>query len=118
MNDKFIYKDENEIVISNNQCELCFHYNDGKRSNICPIELLNQIINNDILCPKLLDKQQLNIGLFTREEIIEHYINIFGEDPTQKVINYDDMECIDILVNSIKKTIKNCNNVAIFLLSN
>ena len=106
MNDKFNYTNENEFIICNSQCELCFHYNNGERSSICPKEILNQIINNDILCPKLLDKQQLNTGLFTREEIIEHYINIFGEDPTQKVINYDDMECVDILINSIKNNQK------------
>ena len=48
--DKFTYY-EGEIKIVDCQCELCNHYNNGKRSDVCPVELLDKIIINEISCP-------------------------------------------------------------------
>lgn len=48
--DKFTYY-EGDIKIVDCICELCSHYNDGKRSNECPVELLDKIIINEIRCP-------------------------------------------------------------------
>lgn len=107
MNDKFYYTNEDEIKIVNSQCELCHYYNGGKFSDICPKEKLNQIVNNEIKCDKELDEHQLLMGFFTRDEIIIHYIDLFNEDPTQKVINLSDDECVNILTNSIKNNQNN-----------
>lgn len=48
--DKFTYQ-EGDIKIVDCQCELCNHYNNGKRSDVCPVELLDKIIINEISCP-------------------------------------------------------------------
>lgn len=49
--DRFTYQ-EGDIKIVNSLCELCSHYNNGKRSNECPKDLMDKIINNEIKCPK------------------------------------------------------------------
>lgn len=48
--DKFTYQ-EGDIKIVDCICELCFHYNNGKRSSVCPTDLLDKIKNNEIRCP-------------------------------------------------------------------
>lgn len=48
--DKFTYQ-EGDIKIVDCICELCSHYNNGKRSDVCPVELLDKIIINEIRCP-------------------------------------------------------------------
>lgn len=48
--DKFTYQEGN-IKIVDCICELCCHYNNGKRSNECPTDLLDKIKNNEIRCP-------------------------------------------------------------------
>lgn len=48
--DKFTYQ-EGEIKIVNCICELCSHFNNGKRSIECPTNLLDKIKNNEIRCP-------------------------------------------------------------------
>lgn len=53
--DKFTYY-EGDIKIVDCICELCSHYNNGKRSNECPKDLLDKIKNNEIICPFLYDE--------------------------------------------------------------
>ena len=48
--DKFTYQ-EGDIKIVDCICELCSHYNNGKRSSVCPTDLLDKIKNNEIRCP-------------------------------------------------------------------
>ncbi len=52
--DKFTYH-EGEIQFVDCQCEFCVYYNNGLRSENCPIGLLDKIINNEIKCPNLKD---------------------------------------------------------------
>lgn len=49
---KFCYE-EGELQFADNQCQLCVRYNGGERSEECPKEELEKIINNEILCPML-----------------------------------------------------------------
>ena len=49
---KFCYE-EGEINIVECQCELCLHYNDGKRSEVCPTTQLDEIVKNMICCPSI-----------------------------------------------------------------
>lgn len=51
MNDKFVYKSENEFQLVDSQCELCVHYNEGKYSDICPTGKIEDIRNNLSKCP-------------------------------------------------------------------
>lgn len=62
---KFCYE-ENELKIAECQCEWCVHYNDGNRSEVCPSDLLEKIINNEILCPKM--KQKSVLDLFSNDK--------------------------------------------------
>lgn len=50
-NDKFFYQDENELKVVESICELCINYNDGKRNEKCPKELINKIIKGKADCP-------------------------------------------------------------------
>lgn len=50
-NDKFIYQDENELKVVESICELCINYNDGKRNEKCPKELIEKIISGEVECP-------------------------------------------------------------------
>ena len=43
------YKGEFKILKS--ICEVCANYNDGKRNNECPLNLIDKIENNEIVCP-------------------------------------------------------------------
>ena len=52
--DKFTYH-EGEIQFADCQCEFCIYYNNGLRSENCPIELLDKIINDEIKCPNIKD---------------------------------------------------------------
>ena len=49
--DKFVYKDENELTIVESQCELCNNYNNGNYSDKCPKEFFEQIKANEMKCP-------------------------------------------------------------------
>ena len=49
---KFSYE-ENELNIISCQCELCVYYNGGTYSKICPLEIIEKITDNNIICPKL-----------------------------------------------------------------
>lgn len=48
--DKFTYH-EGEIKLYDCICEECTYYNDGKRREKCPSELLDLIKKNEIRCP-------------------------------------------------------------------
>ena len=52
---KFCYEG-NELRMADCQCEFCAYYNNGKRSEVCPDNLLESIIKNEILCPEMKDK--------------------------------------------------------------
>lgn len=58
--DKFTYE-EGELNISDCQCDWCVHYNSGKRSDACPKELLDDILNNKIVCPNLEDPNSIDL---------------------------------------------------------
>jgi len=47
---KFSYE-EGELLIADNQCQLCKFYNNGLRSEICPKDKLQAIEDNLIACP-------------------------------------------------------------------
>ena len=49
---KFCYE-EGEIRIVECQCELCQHYNGGKRSKDCPTTQLDDIYKNMVRCPNI-----------------------------------------------------------------
>lgn len=49
---KFSYEDEKELNIANCQCELCWYYNNGKRSINCPKDL-TKIKTNENWCPNI-----------------------------------------------------------------
>lgn len=49
---KYNYE-EGELQFADCQCEFCLLYNNGERSEECPMELLEQIEANLIRCPKL-----------------------------------------------------------------
>lgn len=51
-NTKFVWQ-EGEIEIFDSQCNLCEYYNEGKRSDICPMDLLDDILKARIKCPNL-----------------------------------------------------------------
>lgn len=53
--DRFTYH-EGEIKIVDSLCELCSHYNNGKRSDECPKDLIDKIKNNEIKCPNFEDE--------------------------------------------------------------
>ena len=42
---------EGEFKFLNSICEVCVNYNNGKRSDKCPLDLLDKINNNEINCP-------------------------------------------------------------------
>lgn len=52
MNEKFVYQDDKEFQLLESQCELCIHYNEGKYSDVCPTEKIEDIRANLCKCPK------------------------------------------------------------------
>ncbi|MCR5048170.1 MAG: hypothetical protein K6A37_04325 [Saccharofermentans sp.] len=56
---KFSYE-KDELEIANCQCEWCVHYNSGTRSDVCPKELLDEIISNKVQCPKFEDPNAID----------------------------------------------------------
>ena len=65
---KYCYE-ENELVIADSQCSLCEKYKDGERSEICPAELIDDIMAGKVRCPffsrhnvlsQLTEKQPVN----------------------------------------------------------
>lgn len=50
MNDKFVYQEEGELYWIECQCEECIYYNDGKFSEHCPTDKLEEIQNNNCSC--------------------------------------------------------------------
>ena len=52
--------EEGEIDVVDCLCELCANYNNGKRSKVCPKDLLDKIKTNKIICP-VFDNQN-NMG--------------------------------------------------------
>ena len=57
---KFEYEKEGELTFGECQCDFCVYFNNGKRSEICPKELLEKIEKDEIKCPKL--KQESIFG--------------------------------------------------------
>ena len=51
----FCYE-EGDIKIVDCQCELCLHYNEGKRSEECPTAQIEEIQKNMVRCPKMKRK--------------------------------------------------------------
>lgn len=49
---KFCYE-EGELEIADCQCDFCMFYNDGKRNEICPTDILEKIESNEVLCPNM-----------------------------------------------------------------
>lgn len=47
---KYCYE-ENELIIADSQCSLCEYFKDGKHSDICPTELIEEIMAGKVRCP-------------------------------------------------------------------
>lgn len=87
--DKFVYH-EGDIKIVDCICELCTHYNNGKRSDECPVDLLDKIKNNEIKCPifdnahsfeKTMSRiNSENNKKLTRDEIDNYFNEIYAKD--------------------------------------
>lgn len=87
--DKFVYH-EGDIKIVDYICELCTHYNNGNRSDECPIDLLDKIKNNEIKCPifdnahsfeKTMSRiNSENNKKLTRDEIDKYFNEIYAKD--------------------------------------
>lgn len=50
---KFVYHEEGELEIADCQCEFCLLYQGGQHSSDCPVELLDAITRNEVLCPNM-----------------------------------------------------------------
>ena len=99
--DSFTYQ-ESDIKRVNSLCELCFHYNNGKRSDKCSNVLLNKNLNNEIKCPNFENKNLsektmsgINLGeekLLTRDEIDSYFDEIYAkdEDGRYKTLKFQD----------------------------
>lgn len=59
---KFCYE-EGELQFADCQCEFCIYYNNGARSEECPVELLDKIKGNEILCPKMKEQSNFDLDL-------------------------------------------------------
>lgn len=53
--DKFTYH-EGELVFYDFPCQVCSYYNNGDRSDKCPMDLIDKIVNYEIKCPNFHDK--------------------------------------------------------------
>lgn len=91
--DRFTYQ-EGGIKIVNSLCELCFHYNNGKRSDECPKDLLDKILNNEIKCPNFENEHSFektmsrinseNERSLTRDEIENYFNEIYAKDEEER----------------------------------
>lgn len=87
--DRFTYQ-EGDIKIVNCLCELCSHYNNGKRSDECPKDLLDKVLNNEIKCPNVENEHSFektmgrinseNNKKLTRDEIDKYFNEIYAKD--------------------------------------
>ncbi len=50
--DKFTYTDSSEIEVADSMCGFCTHYNNGQYSDVCPMDLIEDIKKAKIICPK------------------------------------------------------------------
>ncbi|MCR4792858.1 MAG: hypothetical protein K5871_08910 [Lachnospiraceae bacterium] len=48
---KFCYE-KGELQVASSQCELCKYYNNGERSDVCPMDQIEDITKNVYKCPK------------------------------------------------------------------
>lgn len=99
--DRFTYQ-EGDIKIVNSLCELCSHYNNGKRSDECPKDLLDKNLNNEIKCPNFEDEHSFektmsrinseNERSLTRDEIDNYFNEIYAkdEDGKYKTLKFQD----------------------------
>lgn len=99
--DRFTYQ-EGDIKVVNSLCELCSHYNNGKRSDECPKDLLDKILNNEIKCPNFEDEHSFektmsrinseNERSLTRDEIDNYFNEIYAkdEDGKYKTLKFQD----------------------------
>ena len=103
LNNKFIYQSENELQTTDNQCELCLYYNNGKRNNICPKEILTDIEEGNLFCPNLLKKSIIESPFFTKEDAIKLYFDRFGTYPSSEILNFSDEIVIDKIIEILKE---------------
>ena len=99
--DRFTYQ-EGDIKVVNSLCELCSHYNNGKRSDECPKDLLDKNLNNEIKCPNFEDEHSFektmsrinseNERSLTRDEIDNYFNEIYAkdEDGKYKTLKFQD----------------------------
>ena len=99
--DRFTYQ-EGDIKVVNSLCELCSHYNNGKRSDECTKDLLDKNLNNEIKCPNFEDEHSFektmsrinseNERSLTRDEIDNYFNEIYAkdEDGKYKTLKFQD----------------------------
>lgn len=74
----------------NSLCEICSHYNNGKRSDECPKDLLDKIKGNEMKCPNFENEHSFektmsrinseNDKKLTRDEIDKYFNEIYAKD--------------------------------------